>query len=62
LNSEKSISLKNKRGVGSFAAEPIENGDSVFIDCGTTTPHIVAAMPKDIECTVICYSTIIAYL
>lgn len=61
LDSEKGIGLKHKRWVGRLAAEQIENGDSVFIDCGTTTPHIVAAMPKDIECTVICYSTNIAY-
>ena len=61
LDSEKSVALKNKRSVGRLAAEQIEKGDSIFIDCGTTTPHIVAAMPKDIECTVICYSTNIAY-
>ncbi len=61
LGSEKGVSLKNKRWVGRLAAEQIEKGDSIFIDCGTTTPHIVAAMPKDIECTVICYSTNIAY-
>lgn len=61
LDSEKAIGLKNKRWVGRLAAEQIQNGDSIFIDCGTTTPHIVAAMRKDIECTVICYSTNIAY-
>lgn len=61
LDSEKGIGLKNKRWVGRLAAEQIQNGDCIFIDCGTTTPHIVAAMPKDIECTVICYSKNIAY-
>lgn len=61
LDSERGVGLKNKRWVGRLAAEQIEKGDSIFIDCGTTTPHIVAAMPKDIECTVICYSTNIAY-
>lgn len=60
LDSEKAIGLKSKRWVGRVAAAQIQNGDSIFIDCGTTTPHIVAAMPKDIECTVICYSTNIA--
>lgn len=60
LDSEKGIRLKNKRSVGRLAAEQIEVGDSVFIDCGTTTPHIVAAMPKDIECTVVCFSANIA--
>lgn len=61
LDSEKGIGLKSKRWVGRLAAEQIQNGDCIFIDCGTTTPHIVAAMPKDIECTVICYSKNIAY-
>lgn len=61
LDSEKGIGLKNKRWVGRLAAEQIQNGDCIFIDCGTTTPHIVAAMAKDIECTVICYSKNIAY-
>jgi len=60
LDSEKGIGLKNKRWVGRLAAEQIQNGDCIFIDCGTTTPHIVAAMAKDIECTVICYSKNIA--
>jgi len=61
LDNEKSVGLKNKRWVGRLAAEQIQNGDCIFIDCGTTTPHIVAAMPKDIDCTVICYSKNIAY-
>lgn len=61
LDSEKGVGLKNKRWVGRLAAEQIQSGDCIFIDCGTTTPHIVAAMPKDIECTVICYAKNIAY-
>jgi DeoR family deoxyribose operon repressor len=60
LDHEKGVRLKNKRWVGRLAAEQIETGDSIFIDCGTTTPHIVAAMPKDIKCTVICFSANIA--
>lgn len=60
LDSEKGVRLKNKRWVGKLAAEQIKAGDSIFIDCGTTTPHIVAALPRDIECTVICYSANIA--
>jgi DeoR family deoxyribose operon repressor len=61
LDSEKAIGLKSKRWVGRLAAEQIRDGDCIFIDCGTTMPHVVAAMPKDIECTVICYSSNIAY-
>jgi DeoR family transcriptional regulator, deoxyribose operon repressor len=41
------------------AATLIEEDDTVFIDCGTTTPHLVRALP-DCRLTVICYALNIA--
>lgn len=28
------------------AAELVENDDTIFIDCGTTTPHLAAMIPQ----------------
>jgi DeoR family deoxyribose operon repressor len=42
------------------AAKLIEEDDTVFIDCGTTTPHLAAAIPQDLRLTAVCYSLNIA--
>ena len=42
------------------AAAFVEDGDSLFIDCGTTMVHFAAALPPDIALTVVCYSMNIA--
>ena len=42
------------------AARFVEDGDSLFIDCGTTMVHFATALPPDIELTVVCYSMNIA--
>ncbi|KAB8045265.1 DeoR/GlpR family DNA-binding transcription regulator [Janthinobacterium aquaticum] len=42
------------------AAAMVEEGDSLFIDCGTTMLHFAAALPPDIALTVVCYSMNVA--
>jgi len=44
------------------AAALVQEGDSLFIDCGTTLPHLAAALPPDIALDVVCYSLNIAAL
>ncbi|MFC5387342.1 DeoR/GlpR family DNA-binding transcription regulator [Aquamicrobium segne] len=42
------------------AAALIEPHDTIFIDCGTTTPHLAHLVPQDQYLTVVCYSLNIA--
>lgn len=42
------------------AAALIEQHDTIFIDCGTTTPHLAHLVPHNRKITVVCYSLNIA--
>lgn len=42
------------------AVELIEVGDTIFIDCGTTMPHLAALIPRDLRLTAVCYSLNVA--
>ena len=42
------------------AASLIEDDDILFIDCGTTTPHLAECIPLDKRLTVVCYALNIA--
>jgi DeoR family deoxyribose operon repressor len=42
------------------AARLIEEDDTIFIDCGTTTPHLAALILPDMRLTAICYSLNVA--
>ncbi|MDX7951039.1 DeoR family transcriptional regulator [Lichenihabitans sp. Uapishka_5] len=48
-----------KAAIAGRAAALIEADDTVFIDCGTTTPHLVRALP-DRPMTVVCYALNVA--
>jgi len=48
-----------KAALGALAASLVESDDTLFVDCGTTTPHLVRALP-DVHLTVICYALNIA--
>ena len=42
------------------AAKLVEEDDTVFIDCGTTTPRLAALIPHDMRLTAVCYSLNVA--
>lgn len=42
------------------ALRQIEEEDVLFIDCGTTTPHLARHMPTDKRLTIVCYALNIA--
>lgn len=48
--------IAEKRHIGRLAAKLVRPGDTVFLDCGTTTPFIIDALPDDIEFTALCNS------
>jgi DeoR family transcriptional regulator, deoxyribose operon repressor len=46
--------------VCAYAARMIRDGDTIFIDCGTTTPHLAHRLPPGLKATVVCYALNIA--
>jgi DeoR family deoxyribose operon repressor len=42
------------------AAQLVKPGDSLFIDCGTTMPHLAEALPPGVALNVVCYSMNVA--
>lgn len=60
LDWEKDSHAQNKQTACAVAASLIEEGDTVFIDCGTTTPHLAAHIPSGMHVTVVCYAMNVA--
>ena len=48
--------VEEKRRIGKLAAGFIQPGDTVFFDCGTTTPFVVDFIPDELEFTAVCNS------
>ncbi len=46
--------------VCAHAARLIRDGDTIFIDCGTTMPHLAHRLPAGLKATVVCYALNIA--
>ena len=42
------------------AVKLIEEDDTIFIDCGTTTPHLAEFIPHELRLTAVCYSLNVA--
>lgn len=57
---EAETNAQGKRDACIRAAELIEPGDTVFIDCGTTLPQLAARLPTEGTPTVVCYAMNIA--
>ncbi|WP_353474413.1 DeoR family transcriptional regulator [Salipiger sp. H15] len=49
-----------KRAACAACIPLLQPKDTLFVDCGTTLPHLVAMVPNDMELTVICYALNIA--
>jgi DeoR family deoxyribose operon repressor len=60
LDREQDNHAAAKRRVCAHAAEMIDDGDTIFIDCGTTTPHLAHRLPPGLKATVVCYALNIA--
>lgn len=62
LEREASAHLAAKKRAARHAARLVSPHDTVFIDCGTTLPHLLAALPAELPLTVVCYALNIATL
>jgi DeoR family transcriptional regulator, deoxyribose operon repressor len=60
LDREQDKHAAAKAAVCACAAELIVDGDTIFVDCGTTTPHLIRRLPATLQLTVICYALNIA--
>ncbi|PSJ57832.1 DeoR/GlpR family DNA-binding transcription regulator [Pseudaminobacter soli (ex Li et al. 2025)] len=60
LDQEKDSHAAAKAAACARAVKLIEEDDTIFIDCGTTTPHLAARIPEDMRLTAICYSMNVA--
>ncbi len=62
LEREEASHLAAKRQAARHAAALVDEGDTLFVDCGTTMPHLVEALRPGIFLTVLCYALNIATL
>ena len=60
LDIERDSHLPGKAEAGRRAAALVEPGDAIFVDCGTTMPHLMAALPRHLDITVVCYALNVA--
>ena len=56
---EQSAHEAAKAALCARAAALVEPGDTLFVDCGTTTPHLARALPET-SLTVVCYALNVA--
>ncbi|WP_235913925.1 DeoR/GlpR family DNA-binding transcription regulator [Teichococcus coralli] len=62
LEREQDSHADAKRQACRHATRQVEDGDTLFVDCGTTLPHFIAALPDGISLTIVCYALNIATL
>jgi DeoR family deoxyribose operon repressor len=60
MDREEGAHTAAKAAVGARAAAMIVDDDTIFIDCGTTMPHLVQRIPANVRLTVVCYALNIA--
>lgn len=60
LSAAADINQPAKRAACAACLPLVRAEDTLFVDCGTTLPHLVALLPDDMELTVICYALNIA--
>ncbi|MDJ0389992.1 DeoR/GlpR family DNA-binding transcription regulator [Roseomonas sp. E05] len=60
LEREQDSHAEAKRQACRHAARHVEEGDTIFVDCGTTLPHLIEALPPRLSLTIVCYALNIA--
>ncbi|HGM5488646.1 TPA: DNA-binding transcriptional repressor DeoR [Serratia fonticola] len=56
VSDQKAKQVAEKRRIGLLAAPLVNENDTVFFDCGTTTPAIIDAIADELPFTAICHS------
>jgi DeoR family deoxyribose operon repressor len=60
IERESDVNAAAKAAVAARAARLIADGDTIFLDCGTTTPHLARLLPPHMRLTVVCYALNVA--
>src|SRR5271170_6458315 len=60
LNRELTVNVQAKEAVCANAIARLDDGDTIFIDCGTTTAPMANRLPANLRLTVVCYALNIA--
>ena len=56
LNRELTVNVQAKEAVCANAIARLDDGDTIFIDCGTTTAPMANRLPANLRLTVVCYA------
>lgn len=56
VSAENGRNTEEKRRIGKLAAALVQKGDTIFFDCGSTTPFVIDFIPTDLEFTAVCNS------
>jgi DeoR family transcriptional regulator, deoxyribose operon repressor len=62
LDREQASHVPGKREAARHAARLVEDGDTLFVDCGTTMPYFMESLPDAFALTVVCYALNVATL
>lgn len=54
------LNEKAKRAACEACIPLLSSGETLFVDCGTTLPHLVSLAPNEMKLTIICYALNIA--
>ncbi|MDA0570394.1 DNA-binding transcriptional repressor DeoR [Burkholderia gladioli] len=56
ISTENHRQTEQKRRIGKLAAQFVKTGDTIFVDCGSTTPFLIDFIPDALEFTAVCNS------
>lgn len=62
LDTEIGTNTPQKIEAARHAAGLVEDGDTLFIDCGSTTLHVISHLPHEFDVTIVCYALNVAQL
>jgi DeoR family deoxyribose operon repressor len=60
IERESDVNVAAKAAIGARAAKFLGQGETIFVDCGATTPHFVRAIPPGLKVTVVTYGLNVA--
>ena len=60
IERETDVNVAAKAAIGARAAKFLASGETIFVDCGATTPHLIRAIPPGLKLTVVTYGLNVA--
>jgi DeoR family deoxyribose operon repressor len=60
IERESDVNVAAKAAIGARAAQFLHDGETIFVDCGATTPHLVRAIRPGLRLTIVTYALNVA--